>query len=281
MRMRLNSTVFNVKPAKRGDYSPVDYVLNQVADSRGKYPHGKEGRRVGGKHVIMACWNRVTAHVVEGLPREQVQGLCYARKVPLIYGRVGLQQLAGVRGLQGREREPARDDRCSGTRSASRAGRGLRPERDAGQVLRADAEPAARAPRRQLAFTVVPNHPDAIPQLFAYSTGQQMLRELSWEELEDSVDRPDRPDGEQGGRRLRSGARHRRLADQPLELRLRARADLDVRPVAYGPVEDQPQYAGRQPFRNIAIANSDSEAFAYTHCAINEAHRAVQDLPSS
>jgi hypothetical protein len=29
----------------------------------------------------------------------------------------------------------------------------------------------------------------------------------------------------------------------------------------------------------VAIANSDSGAFAYTHSAINEAFRAVQDLP--
>ena len=38
----------------------------------------------------MACWNRVTAHIVEGLPKKQVEGLCYARKVPLIYARAGL-----------------------------------------------------------------------------------------------------------------------------------------------------------------------------------------------
>ena len=34
----------------------------------------------------MACWNRVTAKIVDGLPTEQVENLCYARKVPLIYG---------------------------------------------------------------------------------------------------------------------------------------------------------------------------------------------------
>ena len=49
-----------------------------------------KGIRVGAKHVIMACWNRVTAHVVQGLPADQVHALCYARKVPLIYGRAGL-----------------------------------------------------------------------------------------------------------------------------------------------------------------------------------------------
>ena len=45
-------------------------------------------------------------------------------------------------------------------------------------------------------------------------------------------------------------------------------------------MKEQPQYIGRQPFKNVSIANSDSEAFAYTHSAINEGYRAVQDLPS-
>jgi spermidine dehydrogenase len=48
----------------------------------------------------------------------------------------------------------------------------------------------------------------------------------------------------------------------------------------YGRFEDQPQVRGRVPFRNVAIANSDSQGFAYTHSAIREGFRAVQDLPS-
>ncbi len=50
-------------------------------------------------------------------------------------------------------------------------------------------------------------------------------------------------------------------------------------PSVYGPVADQPQVRGRVPFRNVSIANSDSGAMAYTHSAISEGHRAVQDLP--
>ena len=73
----------------RHGYSPVEYVYNSAPGFDGKVK-GKKGRRVWGKHVIMACWNRVTAHVVHGLPKQQVEGLCYARKVPLIYGRAGL-----------------------------------------------------------------------------------------------------------------------------------------------------------------------------------------------
>ena len=140
----------------------------------------------------MACWNRVTAHVVDGLPKQQVEGLCYARKVPLIYGRAGAEQLAGVRRLEGREHQPARHEPVLGQPQRER-GRRLRPHRHAGQVLRADAEPAAeRAGTAVLHGRAEP--PRRVPQLFAYSTGQQMLRERSWAELEDSViDVIDRP----------------------------------------------------------------------------------------
>jgi spermidine dehydrogenase len=50
-------------------------------------------------------------------------------------------------------------------------------------------------------------------------------------------------------------------------------------PSLYGPNAKQPHVIGRKPYRNVAIANSDSGAFAYTHSAINEAYRAVQELP--
>ena len=52
-----------------------------------------------------------------------------------------------------------------------------------------------------------------------------MLRELSWPGPRGRGRRPDRPHRQQGGRQLRSRARHRDWIDQPLELRLRARAD--------------------------------------------------------
>ena len=51
-------------------------------------------------------------------------------------------------------------------------------------------------------------------------------------------------------------------------------------PSLFGPVAQQPQVLGRKPYKNVAIANSDSGAFAYTHSAINEGYRAVNDLPA-
>ena len=44
------------------------------------------------------------------------------------------------------------------------------------------------------------------------------------------------------------------------------------------PVASQPHVIGRRPFGRITIANSDSGAAAYTDSAIDQAHRAVQEL---
>jgi spermidine dehydrogenase len=44
------------------------------------------------------------------------------------------------------------------------------------------------------------------------------------------------------------------------------------------PYEELPHVVGRRPFGRIAIANSDAGAAAFTNTAIDEAHRAVQDL---
>jgi spermidine dehydrogenase len=41
-----------------------------------------------------------------------------------------------------------------------------------------------------------------------------------------------------------------------------------------------PYEIGRQTFGNIAIANSDAGADAYTHTAIDQAWRAIQELPA-
>jgi spermidine dehydrogenase len=47
------------------------------------------------------------------------------------------------------------------------------------------------------------------------------------------------------------------------------------------PQGPRPNEIGRKPFGNITIANSDSAARAYTDAAIDEAHRAVQELPAT
>ena len=278
VRIRLNSTVFKVEPCRdRHGYSPVEYVYNSAPGFDGKVK-GKKGRRVWGKHVIMACWNRVTAHVVHGLPKQQVEGLCYARKVPLIYGRAGLNNWQAFADAKVSSVSPRGTSLFWDNLTVS-AGAGFGPNATPGKYYGPTPNQPPTAPA-QLSFTVVPNLPDAVPQLFAYSTGQQMLREMSWGDLEDAViDVIDRSVNREGGdfdpeRDIHDWKINRWSYGYAHELT----STFD--PSAYGPVEGQPQFAARQPFRNVSIANSDSEAFAYTHSAINEAYRAVQDLPN-
>ena len=89
--------------------------------------------------------------------------------------------------------------------------------------------------------------------------------------------RGDRSDRMLGARRLRSPRRdirgHHR---EPLAARIRARPH---RPRGRG-LEHQarPEVVGRQRYGNIAIANSDAAADAYTHAAIDQAWRAVNEL---
>jgi spermidine dehydrogenase len=45
------------------------------------------------------------------------------------------------------------------------------------------------------------------------------------------------------------------------------------------PAEERPCVLGRKPFGRITIANSDSDGHAYTNIAIDQAWRAVNELP--
>jgi spermidine dehydrogenase len=262
--IRLNSTVFRVKPAGPGGLGKVDYI-----DGEGK------GKRVRATHVVMACWNRVTAHIVEGLPDEQVENLCYARKVPLIYGRAGLNNWKAFADAQISSISP-RGKSLFWDSTSLAAGAGFGPADNPAYGPTPNQPPEAPA---TLTFQVVPNDPDAFPQLYAYETGRRQLLEMSFKELEDSVvDVLDRTLNRQGGdfdpeRDVDSWVINRWNYGYAHEL-----SGL-FDPALLGPWADQPHRKGCVPFRNVAIGNSDSQAFAYTHSAIQEGYRAVQDLP--
>jgi spermidine dehydrogenase len=130
-----------------------------------------------------------------------------------------------------------------------------------------------------LNFQVVATDHRATPQLAAYEGGRKRLLEMSFRDLENALyDVLDRSVNKSGGdfdpeRDIHSIMVNRWNYGYAYEL------TSTYDPSLFGPVADQPQVKGRKPYKNVAIANSDSGAFAYTHSAINEAYRAVQDLP--
>ena len=178
VRVRLNATVFNVKPCKRRGYSPVDYVLNPVPG------YGRQARKhkpgAGGSTPSTWSWPAGTGLRPTSWTgsRDLVRGLCYARKVPLIYGRAGLSNWQAFADSKVSNVSPRGTSLFWDSFSVS-AGAGFGPSATPGKYDGPTPNQPPSAPA-QLSFTVVPNHPQAVPQLFAYSTGQQMLRELSW-----------------------------------------------------------------------------------------------------
>ena len=264
VRIRLHSHVYLVKPGEhRGESAKVEYEVIGGATPGAAYS-------VNARHVIMACWNRVTARLVKNLPTQQVQDLCYARKVPLIYGRAALKNwvdwdLADTVNVAPRGNSLFWDSLSiqSGARFGTTYG------------------PNPHGPTRpaSISFTVVPTGHDTVPQLGAYEVGRQRLLEMSFTDLEEAVwDVVYRTVNTLGGafdpaidvdsimiNRWNYGYAHE----------LTSVFD----PSVYGPFDEQPMVRGSRPFRNVAIANSDSEGFGYTHAAIQQGYRAVQDLP--
>ena len=173
MRIRLNSLVVQVVPGRgRGRHASVVYTPT------GGHSWSATGYRVRARHVIMACWNRVTAQIVEDLPREQVKGLCYARKVPLIYGRAVLRNWnawaqAKVSSISPRGNSLFWDSTSIAAGTSFGSVYGPTP-----------VDPALPA---VLNFTVVPSGPDRTPQLAAYEVGRQKLLSMSFRDLERSL----------------------------------------------------------------------------------------------
>jgi spermidine dehydrogenase len=218
----------------------------------------------------MACWNRVTARIVDGLPHSQVKNLCYARKAPLVYCRVGLNNWQAFADAKISSVSPRGDSLFWDSTSLSAGGRfGT----SYGPTPNTPAQPA------HLSLTRTPDDPSALTQLESYERGREILLGMSFKDFEDAiVDVIDRTVNTQGGnfepeRDIASIIVNRWNYGYAYELC----STFD--PSLYGPIAGQPQVLGRKPYKNIAIANSDSGAFAYTHSAINEGYRAVQDLP--
>ena len=256
VRIRLNRTVVDVRAGhRRGELARVVYVDQ----------HGR-----GARHVVMACWNRVTARILEGLPHHQVEALDYARKVPLVYCRVGLNNWQAFADAKISSVSPRGDSLFWDSTSLN-----------VGSYFGTTFGPTPTTPGQPalLSLTVTPDDPTRLTQLESYEAGRQRMLEMTFADYEDAIiDVIDRSVNKAGGsfepaRDIHSIVVNRWNYGYAYELC----STFD--PSLFGPVASQPQVKGRRPFHNVTIANSDSGAFAYTHSAINEAYRAVQELP--
>jgi spermidine dehydrogenase len=251
VRLRLNSTAVHVANRADGAGVTVDYV--------------NDGRlvRIPAKQAVLACYNAIVPHLVPKLPAAQKAALAQCVKRPMLVvntllrngqalqklGIVGaqlpgsfLQNMFLVSGIKVGDYRPAwrPEDACVMQSFAA-----FDVERAEGMRV-ADQHRAAQARMLAMPFEDFEREVRQILNGMLGTGGFDAARDI----LAITVNRW--PHGY-------------------------ARDHTDLEDAAWN-VEPRPEIVGRQRFGNIAIANSDAGADAYTHAAIDQAWRAVNEL---
>jgi spermidine dehydrogenase len=250
-RVRLNSTVLNVVRADGGGSVDVVYVRDG-----GRY-------RVQARHCVLACWNMMIPHLCPQLPEPQQAALHQLVKSPLVYTNVALRNwepLArlGVHSIYA----PGSWHTMIVLNHAARIGGYATP-----------ADPRQPSVIRMLRTPCAPG----LAEFDQNRAGRAELLATSFAVFERNV-------REQLARMLGSAG-------------FDPARDIEAITVNRWPHGYAPEYnplfdpdvppaqrahvVARAPYGNITIANSDSGGLAYTDAAIDQAHRAVAELPDA
>lgn len=253
VRLRLNSSVVKVKhdghPASAASVT-VTYVENGKLKS------------VSAGHVVLACWHRVIPYLTDELPAEQVNALNDQQKVPLIYTNVLLRDWRAFEklGIDGFEMP-----------SGFWHGAWIDFPVSMGDYKFAQ-EPGD--PVLLHLSKVVVNGEKGLSARDQALAGRRYLAELSFEDMErhirDMLSRALADGGFDPARDVEAITCNRWSHGYSYEY---------MRPWdSFWPDGALPIFTARKPWGRIAIANSDSGAYAYCHSAIDQAVRAVREL---
>jgi spermidine dehydrogenase len=225
--------------------------------------YAREGklRRVKAKHCVLACYNAMVPYLCPHLPEKQKKALHYCVKAPFLYTHVAIRnwetfQKLGIHQIMapgGYHSFIALDFPVS-------VGQYKFPSKP--------EEPAV------LFMLRTPCSPGA-PRRDQYRAGRYELLSTKFESIERNIrEQLQRMLGETGfdaARDIEAITVNRWAHGYAYEYDWYSDRDLPAGP--------RPNVIGRAPFGNITIANSDSAARAYTDAAIDEAWRAVGELP--
>ncbi len=251
MRIRLSSVVVRVEH----DGPPEKAASVRVAYLRDGKVHGVRGRT-----CILACYNGVIPSLLPELPARQREALEYGVKVPMMYNNVLVRQWTAFKALT------VTNINAPGMYHTSTS-------LDPGTTL--GGYRGVTTPEEPIIVRMVrnPNRP-GLPRREQNRAGQKELLSMSFEQFELEIRR-------QLGRMLAGGG-----FDPASDI-----VGITVNRWPYGyaytydtigdpdvPQEERPHVIGRQRFGRITIANSDAGAAAFTNQAIDEAHRAVEEL---
>lgn len=252
VRIRLGSTALNAQQ---------NHISGRAQSVSVAYARDGKLRRVKAKHCVLACYNAMVPYVVLGLPEAQKKSLGYCVKAPFIYTHVAIRnwqafQKLGIHQIMapnGYHSFIALDFPVS-------VGQYKFPSKP--------EEPAV------LFMLRTPCSPGA-PRRDQYRAGRYELLSTKFDTIERNIrEQLQRMLGEAGfdpARDIEAITVNRWAHGYAYEYDWYSDRDLPPGP--------RPNVIGRKPFGNITIANSDSAARAYTDAAIDEAYRAVRELP--
>jgi spermidine dehydrogenase len=248
-RIRLNSVVARVRN-----------VGNPSTGVEIQYLRGGDVYGVRARSCVLACYNMLIPYLCPELPERQKEALHYAVKIPLIYTSVALRNWRPFKKLGiARVYSPG----------AYFSLLFLNPTVDIGKYR------SPRSPDEPVLVQMVrtPVQP-GLPEREQHRAGHYDVFGTSFATFEHNI-------RDQLTRILGAGGFD---------------PDTDITAITvnrwphgyayeYNPLFDPdwpaggaPHEIGRAPFGRITIANSDAGAAAYTDCAIDQAHRAVQEL---
>lgn len=253
VRLRLNASVVRVE-----HNGPIDTAQSVTLN----YLEGETLKIVEAGQVVLACWHRVIPYIAAELLPDQVEALQDQHKIPLIYTNVLL-----------RNWEALDKAKIAGISDPSGFWGGAEIDFPVSmgdyQFAQTPADPII------LHLSKIPLTGD--PSMSAReqaAAGRQALTAITFEDMEreirDLLRRSLGAYGFDAARDIEAITCNRWSHGYALEY---------MRPWdQFWPDGPLPIEKARQPWGRIAIANSDSGAYAYVHSAIDQAARAVHDL---
>jgi len=255
VRIRVNSTV--VKVTHRGDPA----TAREVEIS---YVSGGKLKTVRAANCILACWHVVIPYIAGELPDAQKQALASAQKVPLLYTNVLIRNWAAFQKLR------TRAVYCPGMYHTS-VNLDLPVTIGGYECTKKPDDPIVV---HMMKAACKPG----LPARDQHRMGRIQLYSTSFETYERNI-------RDQLQRILDPGG------FDPAQDILQITVNRWPHGYAYeyNSLFDEfwlngretPCEVARKPFGRLAIANSDAGAYAYTDCAIDHGHRAVQELKKS
>ncbi len=253
LRLRLNSTAVTVANA-RAKGGPVDIG----------YVRSGELHRVQARQCVLACYNMMIPHIMPELPDAQKQALALGVKLPLVYINVAVRNWHAFRNL-GVNEIYSPHGYFSNIKLDYPVSLGrYRCPRDPGEPILLHMEHMPLTPNQGLS------------NVEQFRLGRLVLLNTPFEEFEnrinDQLDRMLGPGGFQSARDIAAITVNR----WPHGYSYDANTLFD--PETSGP---PPYEIGRKRCGNVTIANCDAGWNSYTHEAIDQAWRAVNELKTA